>query len=101
MPKSKSKALVTAPRVIDAEFVEEKKPSASGFDFELAMRMYEKRKAENKGKQIDNSRLHAGSPMYYYCRFCGAHTETLPEGHWGAPRVVCDPCKVLRDHGLI
>jgi hypothetical protein len=71
------------------------------FDSELAMNTYKERKAANEGKQVDNSSLPAGSPMYYYCRFCGAHTETLSEGHWGRPQTVCDPCKILRDHGLI
>lgn len=71
------------------------------FDSKLAMEQYEKRKAANQGKQIDNSRFYAGSPMYYYCKFCGAHTETLPEGHFGRAKVVCDPCKILHDHGLI
>lgn len=87
--------------VIEAEFIDPKKPSGTGFDFELAMRMFKERKAANEGKQIDNSRLHAGSPMYYYCRHCGAHTETLPESHWGRPKTVCDPCDVLHKHGLI
>lgn len=71
------------------------------FDAELAMEQFRKRKAENQGKQIDNSSLPAGSPMYYYCRFCGAHTETLPETHWNAPKITCEPCKALHIHGLI
>lgn len=71
------------------------------FDSKLAMEQFEKRKAENAGKQIDNSRLYAGSPMHYYCRFCGCHTETLPESHWSRPSTVCDPCQILHDHGLV
>ena len=95
-------AVPTAPAsVIDAEFVEEKKPSGTGFDIELAMRMFKERKAANEGKQIDNSRLYAGSPMYYYCKFCGVHTDTVPESHWGRIKTVCDPCDVLHKHGLI
>ncbi len=72
------------------------------FDSDLALKQFNKRKKENsKKEQINNSSLRAGSPMYYYCRFCGGHTETLPENHFGAGKTVCDPCKVLRDHGLI
>lgn len=74
----------------------------STFDPEIAVRQFEKRKAENAEKpKIDNASLPAGSPMYYYCKFCGDHTETLPETHIRAPKVICDPCKVLNDHGLI
>jgi hypothetical protein len=87
--------------VIEAEFVEGKQPSGGGFDFELAMRMFKERKAANEGKQIDNSSLYAGSPMFYYCRFCGAHTQTVPESYWGRIKTVCDPCDVLHKHGLI
>ncbi len=72
------------------------------FDPEIALTQFRKRKAENAQKErIDNSSLYAGSPMYYYCKFCGEHTETLPECHTQAPRVVCDPCGVLNVHGLI
>jgi hypothetical protein len=74
---------------------------AYAFDSKIALGQFKKRKAANKGKQIDNSRLYAGSPMHYYCHFCGEPTETLPEGHMKAPKTTCDPCKLLRDHGLI
>jgi len=70
-------------------------------DLDVALKQYEKRKEENAGKQRDNSTLPAGAPMYYYCRFCGVHTETLPETHWGRPITVCDPCDILHKHGLI
>lgn len=71
------------------------------FDKEIALEQFAKRKLANKGKQIDNSSLRAGSSMYYYCKFCGEQTDVLPESHWGTPKTVCDPCKVLNDHGLI
>lgn len=71
------------------------------FDSKLALEQYEKRKKENEGKQINNSSLPAGSPMYYYCKFCGAHTQTLPEGHWSRPITKCVPCEALHIHGLI
>ena len=71
------------------------------FNADLAMANYLKRKEEHKGKQVDNSRLPAGSPMYYHCKFCGCPTQTLPELHSGIPKTVCDPCKVLHEHGCI
>lgn len=72
------------------------------FDTTVAMGQYRKRRQANEGKEkIDNSRLYAGSPMYYYCKFCGDHTQTLPESHRERPKTVCDPCKPLREMGLI
>lgn len=72
------------------------------FNGTLAIRQYIKRKAANADlKHVDNSRLRAGSWMVYYCRFCRAHTVSLPENHWGGAKTMCDPCKALHDHGLI
>lgn len=73
----------------------------NGFDIDLATSNFERRKAVHQGKQINNAELPAGSPMHYYCRFCGAPTETLPECHLGKPCTCCDPCKVLHEHGAI
>jgi hypothetical protein len=71
-------------------------------DVTLALDLFKKRKAANDpNQQINNSSLPAGSPMYYYCRCCGEHTETLPESHIRRPKTVCDPCKILLDHGVI
>lgn len=72
------------------------------FDSKLALEQFEKRKAAaSEAPRMSNATLPAGSPMFYYCRFCGEHTETLPELHLSAPRTTCEPCQVLRDHGLI
>ena len=68
---------------------------------EVAMEQYEKRKKKYEGKQINNSSLPAGSSMHYYCRFCGAPTETLPESHICRSKTICDPCEILHAHGLI
>ncbi len=72
------------------------------FNEELAMEQYRKREEENKGQQVDNSSLPAGSPMYYYCRKCGTLVATKDEG-WisNPPPHQCEPCQVLVDHGLI
>ncbi len=72
------------------------------FNAAVAIRQYVKRKAHNSQKVlIDNAALYAGSAMHYYCDFCRDDTATLPESHTCAAPTVCDPCKALRDHGLI
>lgn len=72
------------------------------FDTEVAIGTFVERYMATEGKrQVDNSSFPAGSPMIYYCRHCREHTETLPESHLKRPKTVCDPCKVLVDHGLI
>lgn len=71
------------------------------FDKTTAIETFISRYRDNQGKQINNSSLYAGSPMYYYCRHCGIHTETLPESHWGKPNTICEPCKALEMNGLI
>lgn len=50
----------------------------------------------NPVKQINNSRLYAGSPMYYYCQLCGWQSDKLPESHAGLPKKHCDDCEALR-----
>lgn len=75
--------------------------SEHAINLEVAMEQFHKRQAANVGQQVNNSRLPAGSPMYYYCRYCGAHIITLPEGHFQTVCTVCRPCDVLREHGLI
>ena len=60
-----------------------------------------KRRARKIGK-INNSALYAGSPMYFYCRFCGLESDVLPESYSGiTPRRVCDECQGLVTQGLL
>jgi len=71
-------------------------------DLKTAMKQFEKRKKKNsKEAKIDNSSLYAGSPMYFYCKFCDAQTDVLPECYIGKPKQICTPCEVLHIHGLI
>lgn len=51
-------------------------------------------------EQIDNSALHAGQPMYYYCTCCGA--ERILDELWivAAPKL-CEPCQKMKDDGLL
>lgn len=51
---------------------------------------------KTKPEPIDNSRLRAGSPMYYYCRLCGHLAATLPESHWDSPPRYCGECDDLK-----
>lgn len=62
---------------------------------------HRKKKSSRKGYTIDDSLLYAGSPMHYYCRHCGIHTETLPENHMSLPNTVCNGCTKLEELALI
>lgn len=71
-------------------------------DFEVAKASFIKRYCAHHGKEKDNSRLPAGSPMYYYCHGCSVHVATLPEGWFmSGPPKYCEACKVLAEHGLL
>ncbi len=48
-------------------------------------------------KQVDNSAAYAGSPMLFYCRLCGYHSDTLPESYTSRPKRVCNECQELKD----
>jgi hypothetical protein len=62
------------------------------------MRRYE----SNKQKQpFDNSSLVAGSPMYYYCKACGAFITALPETHFTPAPRYCDDCERLKTEALL
>lgn len=50
---------------------------------------------DNPVRQVDNGSLHAGAPMYYYCRLCGHLAATMSEGHWGSPPKHCKECTEL------
>lgn len=72
------------------------------FDFEIAKKEFYRRYHEYHGKEIDNSSLPAGAPMYYYCSGCSILTAVLPE-LWvsGGPPKYCEACKILADNGLL
>lgn len=62
------------------------------------MTLDERRKQSMEVGQIDNGMLMAGSPMYYYCKYCGVLSDTKPEDWWEVmPKTVCDDCQVLLD----
>lgn len=74
----------------------------SEFNFEVAMESYRKRVEEHKDdRHINNESMPAGSNIVFYCRKCRVYTETLGEMYTRRPKTVCNPCKILADHGLI
>lgn len=56
---------------------------------------------KNIPEQVDNSRLIAGSPMYYYCKTCGHLADCLPECHIYPPKQLCNECQALKDLGWL
>ncbi len=54
-----------------------------------------------KIEKVDNSGLHAGSPMYFYCIECGVPLEVLPEDYIFAPIQECSQCKGLSTHNWL
>lgn len=61
-----------------------------------ALEKLERRKEANMSiVQKNNSMLHAGSPMYYYCRSCN-HEMVLSETHTCAAPTLCVECVELK-----
>lgn len=68
---------------------------------EAALEALKERRA-NPPKKIDNASLHAGSPMYFYCKSCGHLADTLPESYFlSTPKKFCDECSALKDIGWL
>ena len=68
----------------------------------FALEALAKRRLENANKkQVDNSSLPAGSPMFFYCKSCNGLADTLPESFVGRPKQLCDECQALKDLGWL
>lgn len=67
---------------------------------EAAVEALRERRA-NRPERIDNWKLPAGSPMYYYCASCGHLADTLPEDHVGTPKKLCRECAALEERGWL
>lgn len=67
---------------------------------ELALRSLKERKA-NVPEQRDNASFPAGSPMLFYCQFCGHRSDTLPECYINPPKRLCDECQAMKDSGWL
>lgn len=52
-------------------------------------------------EKVDNSALHAGAPMYFYCRHCGLPTEILPEDYVFPPITECSQSRGLKTEGWL
>lgn len=65
-----------------------------------ALALLEERIA-NRPEQIDDSKLHAGSPMHFYCVRCGHLSDTLPEMYTWPPKKLCKECQNLKDLGWL
>jgi hypothetical protein len=64
----------------------------------FALEALKKRREENSKKvKIDNEKLYAGSPMYFYCISCDGLADTLPESYISPPKELCDECQALKD----
>ncbi len=55
----------------------------------------QKERQAHRPDQIDNSRLYAGSAMFYYCRTCGAPSAKLNESHSEPAPRFCSECTSL------
>lgn len=67
---------------------------------EAALQELAERRA-NPPERMDNSRLPAGSPMYYYCKSCGHEAGVLPETHMDRPPQLCKECQMLKELGWL
>jgi hypothetical protein len=92
--------------IVDAEIIDETYPDAKEIKTEPDAKSdrlaeLEARRAKSTANgQIDNASLWAGSPMYFYCKFCGIKTDILPENYFlSTPSKICDECQVLIDFG--
>ncbi len=100
MKKQATAVAIKPTTVIDAVPVKEE-PELS-YNLQVALAQFRNRKKANEGKEkIDNGRLYAGSPMYYYCHGCDDLVATLPESHLSCPPSHCVPCRFLLEHGLL
>lgn len=69
---------------------------------QYALKKFEERKAlAAETPKIDNSKLYAGSPMYFYCNHCGGLADTVPEDYIFKPRHVCSQCEAMIEHGYL
>jgi hypothetical protein len=66
----------------------------------LALKALDARR-EHPPERIDNASLPAGSPMYFYCRSCGAPADEKPEDYVDEVRRLCPACQHMEDMGWL
>lgn len=75
-------------------------PTTSEMTKEMALEQFVRRKRyAQQIEKIDNAGLHAGQPMYFYCKNCGVPTEVLPEDFLFTPHESCSQCDGLKSQG--
>ena len=47
---------------------------------------------DHKPEKINNVMLPAGSPMYFYCKFCENLSDVVSESYVTPPKKICDEC---------
>ena len=65
---------------------------------ERALRELQER-IDNPPEKIDNWKLYAGSPMYFYCKLCEG-TIVVPE-NWITKNDYCEPCAMIKEFGFL
>lgn len=60
----------------------------------------ERRKKGAREKKIHNAHLHAGSPMFFYCRRCRCIADVLSEDFVVQTKKLCDECQEMEDMDL-
>lgn len=67
---------------------------------DFAFKLFEIRK-NSKKQVIDNTKLHAGEPMYFYCKHCGILCDVVEEQYLFTPYEVCSQCKGMEERGWL
>jgi hypothetical protein len=68
---------------------------------DILIRSFQMRRSESEGKQIQNDRLYAESPMFFYCDACGVPIAILPENFTCKPPSHCLQCIELDARGML
>jgi len=67
---------------------------------EAALKALKERRKKNKDKEaVDNSKLPAGSPMYFDCIGCNGNI-VVPESYMSRPKL-CGECQAMKDLGWL
>lgn len=69
---------------------------------ELVIQYFLDRAAMMKDRpEFDNSKLMAGEPMYFFCKYCGWLADTVPENYIFDPHETCSQCDGLEEEGIL
>lgn len=69
---------------------------------QMARKQFLKRcKQAKELPQIENDKLVAGQPMFFYCKHCGVLCDIVDEEYLFPPRLVCSQCDGCCKQGWI